>query len=107
MLKKDQTKVVKTKKEIHDELSKKCEVSASLPTPKMLEAVAKLLPPGSPVARELNSMIFMEHRPPPLKRWSTIPDDFSDASDSEFNRRFLMDQKKSKSLDGEEFPGAQ
>ncbi|KAE9554973.1 hypothetical protein FO519_001791 [Halicephalobus sp. NKZ332] len=107
MLKKDQTKVVRTKKEIHEELSKKCTVSTTIPTPKMLEAVAKLLPQGSPVAKELNSMIFMEHRPPPLKRWSTIPDDFSDASDSEFTRRLLTDKKKSKSLDGEEFPGAQ
>lgn len=103
MLKKDKTKATKSRKDLRDDLAKKCEVSTALPTPRILQAVAQLLPQESDVAKELNTMLHNnEPKPNRLKRWSTIPDDVSDISDTEFPKR-LSDIHKSKSLDYGDF----
>uniref|UniRef100_A0A915CUW2 Cyclic nucleotide-binding domain-containing protein n=1 Tax=Ditylenchus dipsaci TaxID=166011 RepID=A0A915CUW2_9BILA len=81
---KDVNKAAPNPEEAKKELTAKCRVSSDIRTPRMLEAVAKLLPPQSNAKKELNNAI---RRPSvslkKLKRWSTIPDDYSDVSDME------------------------
>uniref|UniRef100_A0AC34FN81 Uncharacterized protein n=1 Tax=Panagrolaimus sp. ES5 TaxID=591445 RepID=A0AC34FN81_9BILA len=99
MLKKDKSKSSKSRKDLRDDLVKISSVSAALPTPRMLSAVAQLLPKESDVAKELQYMLNKsDMKPQRLKRWSTIPDDVSDISDTEFPKR-LSGIHKSRSLD--------
>ena len=105
MLKKDKTKTTRSRRDLREDLARKCEVSAVLPTPRMLEAVAQLLPKESDVSKELQHMLHRHdiksrHH---LKRWSTIPDDISDISDTEFPKQRLSDIHKSRSLDYGDF----
>uniref|UniRef100_A0A7E4V3G7 Cyclic nucleotide-binding domain-containing protein n=2 Tax=Panagrellus redivivus TaxID=6233 RepID=A0A7E4V3G7_PANRE len=100
MLKKDDAKKPRSKKDLQKDLTKKCEVSTKLPTPRMLSTVRKLLPQNSVVAHDLSTVM---DAPPArkLKRWSTIPDDISEASDVEFTKMSLGDEryKPTQSLD--------
>ncbi|KAI6208282.1 Tax-2 [Aphelenchoides besseyi] len=83
MLKKDEKKDDVDPKQARQELKEKCRVSADIRTPKMLEAVAKILPANSKTKKQLEIAMKQKARPP-LKRWSTIPiDEFSDISDVE------------------------
>ncbi|KAH7718360.1 TAX-2 protein [Aphelenchoides avenae] len=85
MLKKDEKKEEKNPEMSKKDLVEKCHVSAEIKTPSLLQVVAKMVPPQSPVAKELHHAL---DNPPPrrksmLKRWSTIPAEYSDASDME------------------------
>uniref|UniRef100_A0A914D369 Cyclic nucleotide-binding domain-containing protein n=1 Tax=Acrobeloides nanus TaxID=290746 RepID=A0A914D369_9BILA len=84
MLKKDEKKEETDKELTHKDLAEKCKVSADLRVPKLLQTVAKVLHPQSEAARNLrNSFDSSNQLRRRLTRWSTIPDDFSDISDTE------------------------
>ncbi|KAI6203561.1 Tax-2 [Aphelenchoides besseyi] len=83
LLKRKARKMLKKRREEGRQLKEKCRVSADIRTPKMLEAVAKILPANSKTKKQLEIAMEQKARPP-LKRWSTIPiDEFSDVSDVE------------------------
>ncbi|KAI6182302.1 Tax-2 [Aphelenchoides bicaudatus] len=94
MLKKDENKNEVDPKKARQDLKDKCRVSTEIKTPKMLQAISKLLPVTSPVKKELDKVL--ERKPKrTLKRWSTIPvDEYSDVSDIE-----LPSNLTSRSLD--------
>jgi CRP-like cAMP-binding protein len=60
MLKKDETKTEVDPKQARLNLKEKCRISTDIKTPKMLEAVAKLLPSSSPVKKELDKVLERE-----------------------------------------------
>ncbi|CAK5074436.1 unnamed protein product [Meloidogyne enterolobii] len=100
MLRKDE-KGKKGAEESKKNLIERCRVSCDLRTPRMLSAVAQLLPSKSKTVKQL-----LEHpeikedkqKKKYLKRWSTIPYEFSDASDimEERKRRQPLSDRKEK-----------
>ena len=92
ILRKD--KGASSSEEARKNLIERCRVSCDIRTPRMLAAVAKLLPPKSRTSKQLETMLSAEHKKEStkslahrLKRWSTIPDDFSDVSEMDPNPR--------------------
>lgn len=61
MLKKDENKTEVDPKQARLDLKEKCRVSTDIKTPKMLEAVAKLLPTSSPIKKELDKALEGKH----------------------------------------------
>uniref|UniRef100_A0A1I8B8U4 Uncharacterized protein n=1 Tax=Meloidogyne hapla TaxID=6305 RepID=A0A1I8B8U4_MELHA len=87
MLRKDQ-KGKQGAEESKKNLIERCRVSCDLRTPRMLSAVAQLLPSKSKTIKQLLEQPEEEKQKKKyLKRWSTIPNEFSDASD-------IMEERK-------------
>jgi hypothetical protein len=57
MLKKDEHKNEVDPKQARLDLKEKCRVSTDIKIPKMLQAVAKLLPTSSPIKKELEKVL--------------------------------------------------
>lgn len=57
MLKKDENKNEVDPKKARQDLKDKCRVSTEIKTPKMLQAISKLLPVTSPVKKELDKVL--------------------------------------------------
>lgn len=57
MLQKDVNKTVINAEQAKKDLSEKCRVSSDIRTPRMLETVAKILPPHSRTSKQLSDVI--------------------------------------------------
>nr|CAD2173224.1 unnamed protein product [Meloidogyne enterolobii] len=100
MLRKDE-KGKKGAEESKKNLIERCRVSCDLRTPRMLSAVAQLLPSKSKTVKQLLEQPEIKEdkqKKKYLKRWSTIPYEFSDASDimEERKRRQPLSDRKEK-----------